>query len=67
VAALQGAARDGGHAGVGAGGADGLAVEKLLDLVHVVTRAARDGDQRGHLGDLLDLLLDEPLHEKRQN
>ena len=40
-----------------------LAREELLDAQRVVTGALDDAQQRRHLGDLFELLLDEPLHE----
>ena len=40
-----------------------LARHVVLDLHHVVARALDDAQQVGHRRDLLDLLLDEPLHE----
>ena len=40
-----------------------LAGEELLDAQGVVAGALDDPQERRHLGDFLDLLLDEPLHE----
>src|SRR4051794_15739952 len=40
-----------------------LALDVLLDRLDVVAGASDDGEQVVHRGDLLDLLLDEPLHE----
>src|SRR5215207_7373202 len=61
---LQRAARHGWGGGVG--GlllADALPREVLLGEQRVVARALDDAQQVGHRRDLLDLLLDEPLHE----
>ena len=43
--------------------AAGLAGDVLLDVLEVVLVAGHDREQVGHRRDLLDLLLDEPLHE----
>ncbi len=51
-----------GCGGVGVGTAL-LAGDVLLDVLDVVDVAGDDGQQVGHGRDLLDLLLDEPLHE----
>ena len=40
-----------------------LAGEQVLGPHRVLARALDDAQQVGHRGDLLDLLLDEPLHE----
>src|SRR6185503_15360807 len=40
-----------------------LARDVLLDVLEVVLVAGDDREQVAHRGDLLDLLLDEPLHE----
>ena len=40
-----------------------LAGDVLLDVLDVVAVAGGHGQQVAHRGDLLDLLLDEPLHE----
>src|SRR5215212_9277747 len=40
-----------------------LAREVVLDVHRVVLRALDDAQEVGHRRDLLDLLLDEPLHE----
>src|SRR5213592_515309 len=40
-----------------------LAPDVLLDRLDVVLGAGDHGEQVVHRGDLLDLLLDEPLHE----
>ena len=40
-----------------------LAREPVLGEHRVLARALDDGEQVAHRGDLLDLLLDEPLHE----
>src|SRR4051812_28575254 len=40
-----------------------LALDVVLDVHHVVARALGDAQEVAHRRDLLDLLLDEPLHE----
>src|SRR5215213_2531444 len=40
-----------------------LAGDPVLDALVVVLGSGDDGQQVAHLGNLLDLLLDEPLHE----
>src|SRR6476646_9376150 len=44
-------------------GAELLAREVLLGQQRVLARALDDAQEVGHRRDLLDLLLDEPLHE----
>jgi hypothetical protein len=52
------------HAGLDpAVAAVALACEELLDAQRVVAGTLDDAQERRHLGDLFDLLLDEPLHE----
>jgi hypothetical protein len=62
-AALERAAGDGGRGRVRALLAELLAREVLLGQQRVVARALDDAQEVGHRRDLLDLLLDEPLHE----
>src|SRR4051794_5963248 len=52
---------DGGGAGVLVGG--GAVAQELLDVLDVLLVAAHHVEQVAHRADLLDLLLDEPLHE----
>src|SRR4051812_28571419 len=40
-----------------------LAGDPVLNALVVIFRACHNGQQIAHLGDLFDLLLDEPLHE----
>ena len=40
-----------------------LARDEVLEVEQVGARALADPNQRGHQGDLLDLLLEEPVHE----
>src|SRR5699024_2069355 len=61
----SGSDRAAGHRGRGArvGGGVGLAGEVFLDAEPVVVGALGDGHQRVPVGDLLDLLAQEPEHE----
>ena len=60
---LERAAGDGRRGRVRALLAELLAREVLLGQQRVVARALDDAQEVGHRRDLLDLLLDEPLHE----